>query len=383
MQNKKIIYLDANATTPIEPKVKKRIEEVIEEEFGNPSSLHFIGRRAARLIEEARQELSSFPGGSWKVIFTSGGTEADALAVLSNMDKKGKKLMISSIEHPAVRENVYYIKEKRNKEVLEVPVSKEGIVDIEFIKENMDEDTLFLGIMLANNEIGSIQPVKEIGKWLKKEFPSVHFHVDIVASVGQMEINSELLKYADSVAISAHKIYGPKGVGALLFKNKLSIKPIWRGGDQEWGIRPGTENIIGIVGLHQALRLIKIEIKEILVKLRQLQRKFINYIESELPEVKLLGDRENRTVGNVTFAYPGLDSEPLLHELESKGVIASSGSACHSRRRGYSHVIKAIGVKGRWAITRFGLHKFLSERDIELAAEIYIDSVKRLREIFR
>lgn len=376
------IYIDSNATTPIDPQVCERIKDVLLKEYGNPSSLHFVGRRAYKLISEAREYLSySLPGGPWNVIFTSGGTEADALAVLSHgyPSKKRLKIMISSIEHPAVRENALYLKERGVKEVIEIPVDNNGIVDLGFIKEYVNEETSLLAVMLANNEIGTIQPIEEIGRWLKKFFPTVHFHVDIVAALGQMKITDLLLEHVDSIAVSAHKIYGPKGIGALLYKGKAKIKPLWKGGDQEGGIRPGTENVIGVIGLFEAVKILNENLDLLLDKLKRLQSLLVNYIITELPEAKLLGDPQKRTVTNVTLAYPGIESEVLLHQLEEFGIIASSGSACHSRLKGYSHVIKAIGLKGKWAITRFGLHKFLTEEDIERVGVAYINSIKKLK----
>lgn len=375
-----IIYLDNNATTQICPEVEEKINYCLKNLYGNPSSLHIIGNQSAVILKECEKSISNFPGGPWKVLFTSGGTEADAIAVFSQKNKiknknKNKKIIISSIEHPAIRENVYYLKELYNIKIEELPVDKNGIVIIDKFKETLNKDVITVFVMLANNEIGSIQPVQEIGFIIKQNFPEIHFHVDAVAAFGQVIINDKLFENVDSLSLSAHKFYGPKGSGALLYKPKAKIKPIWKGGLQQNSLRPGTENIYFIAGFETAFNIIMKQQKDNIIKLKKFRTIFWEKVHNSLPEAKLLGHPQLRAEGNLCIAYPEIDSEPLIHLMEAKGLIASSGTACHSRLKQPSHVIKAIELSGQWAITRFGFSIFLNDTIVENAASIYIDSV--------
>ena len=337
------VYADNAATTAVSPKVVEAMLPYFTEVYGNPSSLYTIGQKAKEVLEESRERVAKILGAKPREIyFTSGGSEADNQAIISAAragEKKEKKHIISSkFEHHAVLHTLQAL-EKEGFEITLVDVHSNGIVDTKEIEAAIREDTALVTIMYANNEIGTIQPIAEIGKICREK--KVLFHTDAVQAVSHVHINVEE-QNIDMLSISAHKFHGPKGVGVLYAKGGVALTNVINGGAQERGKRAGTENLAGIVGLTVALEDAVAHIDENNQKLAPLQERLIQGL-SKIPYAELNGDRKARVTSNVNFCFEGIEGESLLLLLDDKGISVSSGSACTSGSLDPSHVLLAIG----------------------------------------
>ena len=345
----KIKYFDNAATTQVNQDVIKEMLPYFSIEYGNPSSLYSIGRRAKRALEEARRKIANIinckPN---KIYFTSCGTESDNLAIkgIAYANKeKGKHIITSKIEHPAVLNTCKELEEQGYK-VTYLDVDQNGIVNVEQLKASIKTDTILITIMFANNEIGTIQPIEEIGKIAKEN--NIIFHTDAVQAMGNLKIDVKKLNI-NALSMSAHKFYAPKGIGALYVGEDVNFKQIQNGGHQEKNKRAGTENLAEIVGMSKALELIYKNFENHNNKIKELRDYYIEKIQSNIVDSKLNGDRINRLPGNANMSFKNINAEELLFELDDKGICASAGSACSSGSTSPSHVLTAIGLPPEWA----------------------------------
>jgi len=375
--------MDNAATTQIDPEVVEEMVPYFKYKYGNASSLHSFGREAYEGIEKARKQVAELIGASQnEIIFTSGGTESDNMAIKGIAYKyrdRGKHIITSQIEHPAVLETCNFL-ESMGFKVTYLPVDKYGLIDIESLTKYITKDTILITIMHANNEIGTIEPVREIGE-IAHEMGAI-FHTDAVQTVGKIPIDVEKLNI-DLLTLSGHKIYGPKGVGALYKKDGVQIQPLIHGGGHERGLRSGTENVPGIVGLGKAAELSKNRLTDDSAKLTVLRDKFINRVLSEIEESFLNGHPTKRLPNNAHFRFSGIEGESLILSLDDKGIAASTGSACSSKKLTPSHVLMAIGLNEIQAhgSLRISLGRNNTEEDVEYACDSLIEVVNRLREI--
>lgn len=376
------IYLDHSATTPVDPQVAELMMKYFVEYYGNPSSVHLFGREVRKALDEARSQVADLIGADTsEIAFTSGGTEADNLAIQGAAKarvKKGKHLITSAIEHHAVLDTFKYLA-KNGYELTVLPVDEEGLVRVEDVRNAIRPDTILVSIMHANNEIGSIQPVEEIGKITREK--DILFHVDAVQSLGKVPIDVRAMN-VDLLTISSHKIYGPKGVGALYIRKGVRISPIVFGGSQERKIRSGTENAPGIIGFGKACELAGQRMEEETAQMTRLRDKLIKGIFDRIDKVKLNGPSgEKRLANNVNVSINFIEGESLLLSLDMIGIAASSGSACTSGSLDPSHVLLAMGLSHEVAhgSLRLSLGRQNTEEDIDYVLEELPKIVDRLR----
>lgn len=338
------IYLDYAATTPTDPEVLKAMQPYFTDIFGNASSIHSFGQEARKAMEEARQALADFLGAKTdEIVFTSGGTESDNTAIFGvagALKNKGNHIITSKIEHHAVLEPCKFL-EKQGYKVTYLAVDKDGLVSPEDVKKAISKETILITIMHANNEIGTIEPIEEISKIAKEN--GVYLHTDAVQTVGHIPINVTNLGI-DMLSLSAHKFYGPKGVGALYIKKGTKFSPYLRGGDQERGRRASTSNVSGIVGLGKAVELCGKKLEEETRTHSGLRDFLIKEIPEKIPECRLNGHAERRLPNNVNFSFSYIEGESILLNLDLLGIAASTGSACTSSSLEPSHVLLAIGL---------------------------------------
>ena len=377
-----MIYLDNNATTPIDPAVAQKMSQFIKEHFGNPSSLYPIGRKVKEIITEAREVIAKAIGAvRTEIIFAGSGTEADNLAIRGVLDAFPEKneIITSAIEHPAVMNTASYL-EKKGAKVTYVPIDKYGTVDIDFLKNAITPQTALISVMHANNEVGTIQPIEKISKIAKER--GVLVHTDAVQTFGKIDVNVNKLGI-DLLSISAHKIYGPKGVGALYIRKGTNIWPLIYGGSQEREMRAGTENTIGIVGFGEAVRVMTERRDKDKKRIAKLSEQLKKGIEEKIPKVKFNGHEQNRIKGTLNFSFYGLEAEAILLALATKEIYVSTGSACSEGAEEGSHVLEAIGLRPEVARSsvRMSLGRFNTEEDIKTVLEELPEIVKKLREI--
>lgn len=377
------IYLDHAATTPVKPEVLEAMLPWFTENFGNPSTVYSIGRTSKKAIEEARETVARIIGAEPReIFFTGSGTEADNWAIkgaaYANM-KKGKHIITTSIEHHAVLHTCQYL-ESECFEVTYLPVDEYGLVSPEQVEAAIRPDTILISVMFANNEIGTIQPIAEIGKIAREK--GICFHTDAVQAMGSIRVNVSDLN-VDMLSMSAHKFYGPKGVGALYIRKGVKLTSFMHGGAQERGRRASTENVPGIVGLAKALELADKNMDEHNKKLIALRDRTIAEIEEKIPYVRLNGHREKRLPGNVNFSFEFIEGESLLLMLDLKGIAASSGSACTSGSLDPSHVLLAIGLPHERAhgSLRLTFGDGNTDEDVDCLMEVLPGIVERLREM--
>ncbi len=377
------IYLDHAATTPVDPLVLEAMLPYLQGQFGNPSSLHYWGREARKAMETARQSVASNLGCKPdELYFTSGATEADNLAIFGVTDalkRQGRHLITTSIEHAAVA-NACEKLEAQGWEVTWLPVDEEGFVAPETLATAIRPDTVLVSIIHGNNEIGTIQDIQALGEVLKVK--KVLFHVDAVQTIGKLPFNLTKLPI-DYLSLSGHKIYGPKGIGALYVREGAPLPtPLIVGGGQENNVRSGTENLAGIVGLAKALELATSQMEQETIRLRQLQTRLIETIQTIAPDAILNGPENvsKRVPGNVHFSFPPGEGEALVLHFDLKGIAVSSGSACHSEAIEPSRIVKALGKNEAIAkaTIRFSLGKSNSETDVQRVAEVLPGILKRL-----
>lgn len=340
-------YLDNSATTRCMECVTETMVKVMREDYGNPSSLHMRGVEAERYIREAKEFFADNLKVSEKEIyFTSGGTESNNLAVIgtavANL-RAGKHLITSSIEHPSVLNPMKYL-EKQGFRVTYLPVDEEGVISIEALKEALDEETILVSVMYVNNEIGAVQPVDEIARIIKENNPKTLFHVDAIQAYGKYRIWPKK-EGIDLLSVSGHKIHGPKGSGILYVNDKVKIRPILYGGEQQKGLRSGTENVPGIAGIAVAAKACYQNLEEKTDRLYALRDRFVEGIRNL--EGTVINGRAGRDIAPhiVSVSFEGVRSEVLLHALEEKGIYVSAGSACSSNKPAVSYTLQSIGVK--------------------------------------
>lgn len=373
----KNIYLDNAATTRVYPAVVKEMEKFMLFEYGNASSLHELGENALEAITGVRRkiarELNAKPE---EIYFTSGGTESDNLALMgvakANKNVKKNKIIISSIEHPAVYETAIQL-ERLGYHLIKIPVDVNGLIDINRLEREVDNSTLIVSVMHVNNIFGVIQDVEKIGQVCKRN--GCLFHTDAVQSFGKVEIDVKRMDI-DLLSASAHKIGGPKGIGILYVREGVSIEPIVYGGGQEKGLRSGTENVAGIIGLGKALEIIRKVDKKKITKIRD---KLIDELEKIGGVVN--GSRLNRVYNNVHVSFSGIDARTLVSFLSEKGIFVSAGSACDSKKEKEDYVLKAIGLgkKDMDGSIRITLNEDLKEKDIRSVVNEIDKAVKKLK----
>ncbi|MGI6605917.1 MAG: cysteine desulfurase NifS [Peptococcia bacterium] len=377
------IYLDHSATTPVRKEVAEIMLEYLTGRFGNPSSIHSFGREAKEALEKAREQVAhALHADSREIIFTSGGTEADNLALfgtaLQNSDK-GKHIITSAIEHHAVLHACEYL-QKKGFRVTVLPVDEYGLIRMEDLRQAITAETILISIMHANNEVGTIQPIAEIGALAREK--GILFHTDAVQSLGKIQLDVEKMK-VDLLSGSGHKIYGPKGTGFLYVRQGVKINPLSYGGHQERNFRAGTENIPGIVGLGKAVELAEAELDTEMPRLARLRDQLIQGLQERIPHIKLNGHPELRVATNVNFSFLFVEGESLLLLLDLQGIAASSGSACTSGSLDPSHVLLAMGLPHEVAhgSVRMTLGRDNTEEDIREVLEELPPMVNRLREM--
>jgi len=378
------IYLDHAATTPVDPRVREAMLPFLSNEnFGNASSVHAWGQAARRAIDAARDTLAQAVGAqAGEIYFTSGGTEADNTALLgvllAGRDRGRDHLVTTTIEHHAVLDCALFAQKTLGFRATFVPVDSDGLVDVAAIREVVTPRTALVSVMHANNEIGTIQPVAEIAAVAYAR--GAYFHTDAVQTFGQMPLNVDTLG-ADLMTLSAHKIYGPKGVGALYVRQGMRLTPWLHGGQQEREKRAGTENVAGIVGLGKAAELLETRREPEAERLAGLRDGFIAAVRERVPDVRLNGHPTRRLPNNVNLSFPGADGEALLLGLDMAGVAASSGSACASGSIEPSHVLLALGLPLAVAksAVRFSLGRQTTGEELVRAAGIVTDTVASVR----
>lgn len=378
----KRVYMDHAATTPTDVEVVKEMEPYFTQKYGNPNSVHSFGQEARKAVEEAREKIAHLIGANpSEIVFTAGGTEADNYAIKGIAwanQKKGNHIITSKIEHHAVLHSCQFL-EKQGFKVTYLPVDKYGLIDPEDVKKTITDKTILVTIMHANNEIGTIEPIKEIGKVVKDA--GVYFHTDSVQTTGHIPIDVNDLG-VDMLSMSGHKFYGPNGVGVLYLRKGTKIINLIDGGAQEKNRRAGTENVAGIVGLGKAAELAEKRLakgtEDRVVKLRD---KLIKGIMDEIENVRLNGHPTNRLPGNANLCFEFIEGESMLLSLDMEGVAASSGSACTSGSLKASHVLLAIGLPPEIAhgSLRLSLGKDNTEEEIDYVIDILPGIIGKLR----
>lgn len=377
----KRIYLDYAATTPTHPEVVKAMLPYFTEGFGNPSSIHSLGQEAKGAIEEARAKVADFIGArDEEIVFTGGGTEADNFAlkgVALARESKGNHIITSSIEHHAVLESCKFL-QKRGFKVTYLPVDEHGLVDPDDVKKAITAKTILISIMHANNEVGTIEPLAEIGDIARAA--GVYFHTDAVQTVGHIPIDVNELK-VDLLAMSAHKLYGPKGVGVLYIRKGTRLTPFMHGGEQEKRRRASTENVPGIVGLGKAIDIARQEMSQEAIQLARLRDQLIEGLPERIDHIRLNGHPVRRLPNNVNVSVDYIEGESILLNLDLEGICASTGSACSSSSLEPSYVLLAMGLAHEQAhgSLRLTLGKWSEEEDINRVLEVLPRVVAKLR----
>jgi cysteine desulfurase len=378
------IYLDNHATTPLDPRVLDEMLPYFKEKFGNAASRsHQFGWEAEAAVEKAREQVAKLIGASAKeIVFTSGATESDNLAIKGVADRyrdKGDHIVTCVTEHKAVLDSCKHL-EKEGYRVTYLPVGKDGLIDLDDLKRALDDNTILVSIMFANNEIGVLQPIAEIGKLCRER--GILFHTDAVQAIGKVPVNVEE-QNIDLASITAHKLHGPKGIGALYVRRKnpqVELAPMIDGGGHEHGMRSGTLNVPGIVGLGKACELCREEMAAEAARLRALRDRLKEKIFAGLDDVYVNGSMEHRLPGNLNLSFANVDAEPLLMGIND--VAVSTGSACSSAAIEPSHVLKALGAGDlTHGSIRFGIGRFNTQAEIDYVAARVVETVKRLREL--
>ena len=379
----KRIYLDHNATTPLHPEVLEAMLPYYKEAFGNPSTIYSFGQETRKATDEAREKVANLIGASpEEIIFTSGGTEADNLAlkgVAAALEKKGKHIITSSTEHHAVLSTLKYL-EKRGYKVSFLPVDEYSFLDPKKVKEAITSQTILISVMHANNEVGTIEPISEIGEIARKT--GIYLHTDAVQTIGKIKVNVDDLK-VDLLSLSAHKFYGPKGVGALYVRKGTRIHPLLHGGYQERRRRAGTENVAGIAGLGKAAEIASKEMVQQSRRESNLRDRLEKMIKQNINHCRLNGHPTRRLPNTLNVSFEFIEGESLILNLDLKGIAASTGSACTSGSLEPSHVLMAMGVPTEIAqgSIRFSLGRDTGKEDIDYTVEKLVEIVARLREM--
>lgn len=377
------IYFDNAATTPVRKEVYDEILPYFMQYYGNASSVYTIARESKKALEKAREQVAKALNADIdEIYFTAGGSESDNFAlkgIAEAMEKKGKHIITTQIEHHAILHTCEYL-QQRGFEITYLPVDEYGKISLEELKNAIRKDTILISVMFANNEIGTIQPIKEIGAIAQEK--GVYFHTDAVQAVGHVKIDVKEMNI-DLLSLSGHKICAPKGIGAIYIKKGVAINPLIHGGAQEKRRRAGTENIAGIVGLGKAIELANEEIEQNATKVSALRDKLINGILEKIPYSKLNGHPTDRLPGNCNISFEFIEGESMLLLLDSKGIAASSGSACTSGSLDPSHVLLAIGLPHEKAhgSLRMTLEHYNTEEEVDIVLEELPAIVSKLRDM--
>lgn len=380
---KKRIYLDYSATTPVDPEVVKAMLPFFSKKFGNTMSLNSFGQEAKVVLEESREKVADLiKAKSTEIIFTSSATESNNLVlkgVASANKDKGKHIIISSIEHPCIMESAKWL-EKQGFKISKLKVDKYGLVSLEELKKLIEKDTILVSIMHANNEIGTIEPIKKIGAICRKA--KVLFHTDVAQSFGKIPINVNKMNI-DLLTASSHKMYGPKGVACLFVKEGVKIQPLLHGGGHESSLRPSTVNVAGIVGFAKACQISKSRMKKESKRLSGLRDKLILGITKRVKHCYLNGHPKKRLPNNINLSFSFIEGESLVMRLDLLGIATSTGSACSSAKLKTSHVLSAISVKPYLinGSLRLTLGRWTKKSDIDYVLKMLPEAVKELREL--
>jgi cysteine desulfurase len=380
---KQHVYLDNNATTMVAPEVFDAMAPFLKDRYGNPSSMHSFGGSVAREVTQARIRVAEFIGAAndYEIVFTGTGTESDNMAILGTLDyyKDKRHIITSRVEHPAVLSLCKKL-EKDGYRVTYVPVDSKGNLDLELLKQSVDDDTAVVSIMYANNETGVILPVEEIGPFLRER--GVVFHVDAVQAAGKIPIDVNRIG-CDLLTISGHKFHAPKGVGALYVRRGTRIRPVLFGGHQEKGRRPGTENVPGIIGMGKAAEMAKAHLDEYTTRVGALRDRLERGILDKFSNAGLNGDEVRRVPNTSNIGFEFIEGEAILLYLDEQGIAASSGSACSSGSLEPSHVLRAMGVPFTSAhgSIRFSLSRYTTGEEIDYVISVMPVVVERLLEI--
>lgn len=379
----KRVYLDNAATTKLIPEVLNEMLPYMTDIYGNPSSPHYFGQQSAAAVDKARMQVATAIGAEpGEIIFMSGGSEADNTAIrgiAERYSKRGRHIITTAVEHHAVLHTCQLL-EKQGYEVTYLPVDEYGMVTVDQVREAMRDDTVLVTVMFANNEVGTIMPIAEIGALCRER--GVFFHTDAVQAVGHLPIDVKAMNI-DMLSMSAHKFHGPKGVGALYVRKGIIVPPLIIGGAQERNRRAGTENVPGIVGMGKAIELACGDLEDKMAKMAVLRDKLIREIPLRIPEVKLNGHPTKRLPNNVNFSIKYIEGESILLMLDLNGIAASSGSACTSGSLDPSHVLLAMGLTHEIAhgSVRMTLCDETTEEDIDYVLEVLPKVAERLRKM--
>lgn len=383
------VYLDHAATTPLDPRVLEAMLPYLEEKFGNPSSFHSVGKTVKDALDEARENMASILHvRADELVFTSGGTESDNLAILGYCranQSHGKHLIVSAFEHHAVLEAAMHLEKKEGFEVTYLLPDHDGLITVDQVLSAIRPDTILVSIMYANNEIGAIQPIAEIGNALQKckiqtTKCKIVFHTDACQATGFLDLDAEKL-HVDMMTFNGSKMYGPKGVGALYVRRGLKLQPLQFGGTQEKSLRPGTENVAGIIGMAKALELAQSDRENESQRLSVLRDTLIAGIRERVPKVRLNGHATKRLPNNVNISFMDIEGEAFILYLDAAGIYASTGSACTSTTLDPSHVILSLGLPYEVAhgSVRFSLGHATTMQDIEYVLDTIPPLVEKLR----
>lgn len=385
------VYLDNSSTTKQSHEVTEIMSRTAEDTFGNPSSLHRLGVEAEKVLKTARKETASVIGADPnEIYFTSGGTESDNTAVFGAagaMKREGNRIITQVTEHPAVLECMSEL-ERRGMEVVRIPVKSDGIIDMNAFENALNDDTILVSVMHVNNETGAVQPVKEIGELTKKQGKAL-FHCDAVQSFGKLPVDVRTVKF-DMLSVSGHKIHGPRGTGFLYVRHGVNVRPFVRGGGQEHGFRSGTENLPGIAGFAHAAWSAERSREKNLSHVRELSERLIEGIRAEVPDVQINGPEQNGDPGTdkwlpyiVNISLKDTRGEVMLHMLEQKDIFVSTGSACSSHKKGFSHVLESMGVNGNMAegALRFSLSCDNTEEEIDYTIKAVAEAAEEHRKM--
>ncbi|MBC3797424.1 cysteine desulfurase family protein [Acetobacterium tundrae] len=378
----KEIYLDNAATTRVHPQVAEKMMDTMLNNYGNPSSLHRLGIRAEQAVKEVRELVAATINcQSQDIYFTSGGTEGNNMiikGIVENKQRSRMRIITSATEHPSVLD-VFSFYEEHQIEVVVLGVDEQGHIDLDELKATMNASTILVSIMGVNNELGTIQDLKAIGRIVKQANPNCVFHSDFVQGYMKIPIDVEACQL-DALTMCSHKIFGPKGVGAVYIKKGINLKPLLRGGGQENNMRSGTENVPGIVGFGEAIRLRKESYLDELEAIRELRSRLIRGLEDQVADIKVNGDPNGSPyVLNVSFNR--VRGEVLLHSLEAKGIYVSTGSACSSHKKEKQYVLKAIGLLEEYkeGTIRISFSKDITKEDADEAVRAIAEAVASLR----
>lgn len=389
------VYLDNSATTCQYRQVTEYMCKIMSENFGNPSSLHRIGLDAEKVVRESRKKIAgAFGAGENEIFFTSGGSEANNTALFGGASlrrRRGNRIITSKVEHPSVLEAVKKL-ERESYEIIYLDVDSSGRIDMDQLSDTLNEKTILISIMALNNEIGTIQPIEEIGRikteFNKKKGTDILFHVDGVQGFGKYDLSK---KGVDMISVSAHKIHGPKGIGALYVRKGLNIHPLILGGGQERGFRAGTENVPAIGGFGMATEKAYDSIEDRIETMRAVRELLKEGIVSEIKDIRINGSHESTnkwrsgcsSIAILNVSFQGVRGEVLLHTLEQDGIYVSTGSACSSNKKGQSHVLKALGLKDRdiEGAIRFSFSEFNTEQEMEYVIGKLKEAVERIRRL--